>query len=457
VRISAIGGAARLVNPNLVALDPPKAILLDTAAQGLLRFDAGGEIEPALAQSWIVSDDGLRYTMRIRRAEWAGGGEVTAQQVVARLRAAHSRASRNPLKPVLGAIDNIVAMTDEVIEISLKGPRPNFLQLLAQPEMAIALGGQGTGPLRIVSADGQGVRLAPPASDDDEDSPETPDEPAVLLRGEAAPVAIARFLAGESDFVTGGTLGDLPFARTADVPADRLALDPAQGVIALAYLNDDGALGEPRVRRALAMAIDRQALAGEPLLAGFETRDTLVPRGIGDLAAPTQPDWAALAPDVRWRQAAAAIAALPEAPTLRVAMPDAPGYRILFAHLKRDWAAIGVTATRVGPDERADLALYDGVAPTAAAPWYLRRFTCDASPVCDENADAALEAARTAKTGAERAAQLANADRLLVAASAYIVLGAPLRWSLVAQRLNGFRPNMFARHGAITLIADQRR
>src|SRR6185295_1351106 len=131
IRVSAIGGPPRLVNPNLQPLDPPSAFLTEAIAQGLVRFDAAGEIEPALAQSWVVSDDGLRYTFRIRRATWADGSPVTAQQVAARLSAALSRASRNPLKPVLGAVEAITPMTDFVLEIGLRGPRPNFLQLLA--------------------------------------------------------------------------------------------------------------------------------------------------------------------------------------------------------------------------------------------------------------------------------------------------------------------------------------
>ena len=65
IAVSAIGGPPRLVNPNLQPLDPPSAFLIEATAQGLVRFDAAGEIEPALAQSWIVSDDGLRYTFRI--------------------------------------------------------------------------------------------------------------------------------------------------------------------------------------------------------------------------------------------------------------------------------------------------------------------------------------------------------------------------------------------------------
>src|SRR5687768_14362642 len=69
IRVSAVGPPPQLVNPNLQPLSPPSAFLLEATAQGLVRFDAAGEIEPALAQSWIVSDDGLRYTFRIRRLE----------------------------------------------------------------------------------------------------------------------------------------------------------------------------------------------------------------------------------------------------------------------------------------------------------------------------------------------------------------------------------------------------
>ena len=132
VRVSAVGGPPQLVNPNLQPLDPASAYLVEAVAQGLVHFDAAGEIEPALAQSWVVSDDGLRYTFRIRRMQWPDGRPVTAEQVASRLRAASSRASRNPLKPVLGAVETVVAMTDQVLEIRLRGPRQNQLQLLQQ-------------------------------------------------------------------------------------------------------------------------------------------------------------------------------------------------------------------------------------------------------------------------------------------------------------------------------------
>ena len=78
IRVSAIGAPPQLLNPNLRFLDPPAAFLVETVAEGLVRFDAAGEIEPALAERWIVSNDGLRYTFRLARLNWANGSRISS-------------------------------------------------------------------------------------------------------------------------------------------------------------------------------------------------------------------------------------------------------------------------------------------------------------------------------------------------------------------------------------------
>ena len=163
IAVSAIGGQPKLINPSRERLDPASAFLVESSAQGLVRFDAGGEIVPGLAESWVVSDDGLRYTFRIARGStWGNGDKVTAEQIVARLRAAAAPSSRNPLRPLLGAVDEIVKMTDDVLEIALKAPRPNFLQLLAQPELGMIRGGSGAGPYRPSAQPDGSILLALP-------------------------------------------------------------------------------------------------------------------------------------------------------------------------------------------------------------------------------------------------------------------------------------------------------
>jgi len=454
ISISAVGGEPRIANPNRERLDPPSAILLEAAAQGLVRFDAGGEIEPALAQRWIVSDDGLRYTFRLGKASWRGG-RITAQQVVARLRAAAAPASRNPLQPILGAVDEIVAMTDDVLEISLRSSRPNFLQLLAQPEMAIVRDGQGSGPYRAERQPGGSVRLVPVETDPEEgDQPPPP----LLLRGESAALAAARFGEGQADLVLGGTLGDLPLARAVRAPAAQLRFDPVTGLFGLAFTAPEGAFARMETRQALAMAIDRPALAAALNVPGLQARQSLLPPGIEGLAGVSAPAWIRDPLPGRQARATALLRDSGEGGgrlIVRVALPDGAGYRLIFARLRRDWAAVGVEAVRVPAGTAADLRLIDEVAPAGLASWYLRHFSCEASRICDPAADEMMAAARIAPDAASRRGLLANADRILAGLGGFIPLTAPVRWSLVTPRLTGFRPNAFGRHPISELIREQ--
>lgn len=455
VTVSAVGAPPRLANPNLEPVDQPTALLLEATAQGLVRFDSTGQIEPALAQSWIVSDDGLRYTFRIARdAQWANGEDVTAEAVAARLQAAPSRASRNPLKPLLGAIAEVEAMTDDVLEISLRAPRPHFLQLLAQPQLAIVRNAAGAGPFRAEPREDGSLVLSMHRSDEEEE--EERHAPDIVLRGEPAAIAVARFDQGRADLVIGGTMNDLPIARAAEPADDALRFDPVSGLFGLAFAANEGALADPEVRRALSMAINRAAIVAAMQVPDLQPRTSIVPPGVAELPRPTVPDWAGTPLPVRRSAAAAIIAAAAEDGGLRirVAMPEGPGYRLLFAHLRRDWRTIGVAAERVAETAEADLRLVDAVAPANLATWYLRRFECQANPACSAEADVELTAARTAPGLAERERRLAAADRLLTEITPFIPLAAPVRWSLVAPRLTGFQVNPFGRHFAGALVAE---
>ena len=457
VNVVAIGAAPTVANANLTRLDAASALLLGSVAQGLVRFDAAGEIEPALAQSWFVSDDGLRYTFRIRRTEWLGGGRVTAEQVTARLRAAASAASRNPLKPILGAIESIEPMTGEVLEISLRSPRPNLLQLLAQPEMAILLESRGTGPYRATPRPDGSVLLTLPAPEEEEDRP-SPADVAIALRGERAPVAVAFFTTGGADLVIGGTVGDLPFVRAAEPPAPSLQFDPVAGLFGLAFERADGALADPTLRQALSMALDRDAIVASLGVPGLLPRATLLPAGLEEVPAPAGVRWAGTPLVLRRQEAARTVAeaSAGERLRIRVAMPDQPGHRLLFAWLRRDWRAIGIDAERVATDAPADLRFIDEVAPATMAAWYLRHFTCERGLACVAGADEALAAARETRDPAERRALLAKADGMLTEAAVFVPIAAPVRWSLVSPRLTGFRRNIFGRHPPGELIADER-
>src|SRR4051794_12699321 len=70
-------------------LDPQKTstvvesdILLDLF-EGLVTYDAKGEVVPGAALSWTANDDGTAYTFKLRPdAKWSNGDPVTAGDFV---------------------------------------------------------------------------------------------------------------------------------------------------------------------------------------------------------------------------------------------------------------------------------------------------------------------------------------------------------------------------------------
>src|SRR5688572_17221111 len=95
VRVVVIGDPARIVDPAQGPLRPGEALLLSNAAQGLVRLDARGQIEPGLAERWNVSDDGLSYIFRLAANRWPSGRKVTAEQVARMLRKSIAQSGKN--------------------------------------------------------------------------------------------------------------------------------------------------------------------------------------------------------------------------------------------------------------------------------------------------------------------------------------------------------------------------
>src|SRR5439155_7786184 len=83
-----IGGEPRLRDPALGPLAAPDAVLIGNVAQGLVRFDAGGNIVGGIAERWNVSDDGMSYIFRIAATKWPDGRPITAPQVAKLLKRA---------------------------------------------------------------------------------------------------------------------------------------------------------------------------------------------------------------------------------------------------------------------------------------------------------------------------------------------------------------------------------
>jgi peptide/nickel transport system substrate-binding protein len=430
-------------------LDAPAAALVGATGQGLVRFDAGGQIVPGLAARWIVSDGGRSLIFRLPDLPDPGARPIEAEAVARRIRVAIATDSNNALKPLLGAIDEVDAVTPQVIDVELKAPRPNLLQLFAQPDLA--MGEPGHGPFAIAAARGGTALLRPlPDRDADPDDPPHP-APSVLLRGQPAGRAVAWFVAGRSDLVLGGRFADLPVVHAADLPRDALRFDLVKGLFGLAFAKADaGFTADTDNRRALAMAVDRDRIGPALGISGWSPATAIVAPGTPEIAQPATPPWSALPLADRQAQARGLVGRWQTThgapPVLRIAMPPGPGARLLFASVAADWRAIGVQAVAVGPDEAADLRLIDAVAPADVASFYLRAFACERQVICTDVTDRLLVEARDADSLAERQVLLIQADALMMDDTPFIALGQPVRWSLVAPGLDLYRDSPRAIH-----------
>jgi peptide/nickel transport system substrate-binding protein len=447
-RVVVIGGKPEIRDPAEGPLAASDAVLLENVAQGLVRFDASGNIVGGLAERWNVSDDGLSYIFRIASMNWPDGRKISAQQVAKLLKRTIAQRSDNPLKDSLGAVEDIVAMTDRVIEIRLVAPRPNLLALLAQPEMAILRGKLGTGPFSAAADEKSPgtLRLTRNVLSPDEESA-TKEE--VLLSGAPVAEAVRAFANGEADLVLGGTFDDLPFAHRTKLPRGSLQFDPASGLFGLIPLHAANGLDDPDLRRMLAQAIDRDTFVAALGVPNLAARATLLEPGLDGMGVPVAPSWAAtpLADRIAALRAEAdgKFGAGPR-PTFHVLLPEGPGAELVLRLLARSWGALGISVERAENERDADFALVDQVAPSASAGWFVRRFRCGAAAICDPEIDKLIDAARQTPVPQQRAALLQQTATRVDDGQLFLPITAPVRWSLVSGRIQGFAGNRFAIH-----------
>ena len=403
-----------------------------------------------------MTADGRSYIFRVREAKWSNGDKVTAAQVAAILGSYLRSSSKNVLRDDFPEVETIKAMTDMVIEIRLSVPQPHLLELLAQPSMAIVNRGMGWGPMRPKKA-GAAMLLTPvpdPLAEDPEEAEAAAADPAasIELVGTTAPRALARFKNGYADGVLGGRFSTLPYFVASNIGRSRLVVDPVPGLFGLSFVSAEGFLATDANREALSRAVRRQRLIDAFGLAEWQPQVTLRPalyaRDGGPV--PLLPAWADYDDASRVAQAKRVVdawkAAGRDIDPLRIAVPDSPGGRILYAYVAADFDPNGVPSKRVGLDDKADLMLIDEVTPNDDPLWGLRRLSCRADTLCNGDAERKINEATAATDPAERARLIGEAETILGRYAPFIPLATPLRWSVASQRLSGLTANARAQH-----------
>jgi ABC-type transport system substrate-binding protein len=416
-------------------------------AQGLVGFDRSGNIVPALAIRWIVTEDGLSYIFRLNKIRWNDNRELTSSEVAIALNARFAELRNSRLGPELEGIDRVVSMTGKVIELRLKTPMPNILETLAQPELGLVVNGAGSGPM-LARKSGTSMQLNMRLIDP-RGKPILAEDRLVLTVSPAA-AALARFGRGETDLITGGRFEHLPFATATDFQGGTISIDPAPGLFGLLVVRAGPFLSDVRNREAIAMAIDRPKLLSAFEQVVWQENVALMPETLTNRAPLARPEWAAQRIAGRKSNARNQISDWKlrngEVRTIKILVPKGPGARILFARLRSDFAAIGLDIERAINNDDADFLLIDRVATQSSPTWYLTQLSCNASVVCDSQADALVEAARQATQPNERMEYLRLAEEKLQLRRNYIPISNPLRWSVARTGLLGFAPNPRAWH-----------
>lgn len=318
-----IGPEPGTVDPQRARTKVEQGVLRDLF-EGLLGYDAGAQLEPAAAEDWTVSDDGLVYRFILRSdARWSNGDPVTAEDFVYTFRRLVDPATlafyAELIAPIVNAerIANgelpptslgVEATSAHELVITLERPTAHFPFLLTLPPTfpvhSASLerhGEEFTRPGNLVSNGayvlkdwtlGAVIELARNAEYWGRDDVQidivrhhVTEEPGAELR---------RYLAGELDITS--TVPPGAFARMRAERPDELRAAPTLSLYYLGFNLSKPKLGDDSLlREALSIAVDRELIAKQLLGRGETPAYSVTPPDTADYDPPQFPfaDWTA--------------------------------------------------------------------------------------------------------------------------------------------------------------------
>lgn len=255
------------LDPTAGAAGAIDEILYGNVFEGLTRIAADGTVQPALATEWAFAPDGRSVTFKLREGvTFHDGKPFDASVAKFTLDRARAEGAENAQPQLFSAIDEVVAENPTTLTVKLKGPDADLPYALAwgdavmvHPDSAEANKQTpiGTGPFRFVEWR-RGDRVILERNED-----YWGEKPA-LKRAEFAfvadsTVALASLLAGDIHaFPTFPAPESLPVIESN--PQFTVEVGTTEGETILAINARKVPFDDVRVRRAIASAIDRQAL-----------------------------------------------------------------------------------------------------------------------------------------------------------------------------------------------------
>ncbi|MHA7883488.1 ABC transporter substrate-binding protein [Nitratireductor rhodophyticola] len=255
------------LDPTASAAAAIDEILYANLFQGLTRIGRNGEVLPALAESWEVSDDGRTYTFKLRSGvTFHDGTTFDAEDVKFTLDRARAEDSTNAQKQLFAAIDTVEAVDPTTVKITLSAPQGSFLYNLGWGDAVIVAPESaetnkenpiGTGPFKFDKwAKGSSVTLVK--------NPDYWGEPVALEKAEFrvvpdAAAAIPALLSGDVQAFPQMPAGDALIQIESD-PRFVVAIGATEGETILSTNNGREPFSNIKVRQAIAHALNREEI-----------------------------------------------------------------------------------------------------------------------------------------------------------------------------------------------------
>ncbi len=235
--------------------------------EGLTRINQNGEVKPALAESWEISDDGKIYTFKLRTGvKFHDGSDFDAEDVKFSLDRARAEGSVNAQKALFAAIENVEVTDPATAKVTLSAPTGNFLfnmgwgdAVIVAPESADGNKASpvGTGPFKFEKwAKGSSLDLV---RNDDYWGEKVALEKATFKFIADPAAALSAMLAGDVDAFANFPAPESIPQLQAD-PRFKVVIGSTEGETILTTNNSKPPFDDIKVRQAIAHAIDRKAI-----------------------------------------------------------------------------------------------------------------------------------------------------------------------------------------------------
>ena len=303
----------RSINSDPESLDPHKfrsvqaGYILRDLGEGLVAYGTTGDLVPGVATDWKVSEDGILYTFNLRtNAKWSNGERLTAADFVYSYRRLFNPKTASPFASysdmILSAPEilrgdaspdalGVTAAGSHTLEIRLSNPTPYFLQILANPNMFpvynSATKDRNRDSVSVIAVSngaysfeerlvGSLIKLQ--RNENYWDNENTWFDQ-VLYRNLDPQAEMLGFRAGEVDFTNSVATGSFDKMRR-DRPQE-LKVTPSLNVYYYGFnLTRPPFKDNPKLRQALSLALDREAVVEKVTRRGELPAYSFVPDGI---------------------------------------------------------------------------------------------------------------------------------------------------------------------------------